>query len=242
MVRIREKARTIGEKIFQQGNAETVEVLSANDGDLLFTSGESDSFLYDISAFLGSVSTPISSSLGLGKPRYMVVEDDHGYVVVMIDEIFIIGFRCKEGVDPDTVANSGLKAMQPDTTQKKDKPQDVAMTKEFRLLMSKLKQINLLMEEFSGDQDRKPWLDVIERKLEDFRGKKKLIEHLEIQNFNLSVTDSIEDIAESEVNEISKVLIDSLCRLAIQKLGPDDAKQKVHTVIQKMGFIARKKG
>ncbi len=241
MTRLKDKARLIGERIFHIGDSKSIEVVSANDGDLLFTSGDSDAHLYDISAFLGSVSLPISKSLGIGKPKYVVVEDKKGYVVVVMDEMFIIGFRCKEGLDPDVVAESGIKAIKPEDILKKKKTEEISMTKEFRLLISKVKQINLLLEEFSYGSEVRPWLDVVERKLEDFRGKKELTEYLIIEENNLSLPDMIGEINEGEVNEISKVLIDSLCRLAIQRLGPDEAKNKVHKVIQKMGFLARKK-
>ncbi|MBN1619314.1 hypothetical protein JW890_01185 [candidate division WOR-3 bacterium] len=240
--KLAEKARTIGEKIFKTGGIKTLEVINSSDGELLFTAGETDSSLYDITAFIGSVSMPVSKTMNIENLRYTVVECGNGVSVLITDENHIIGARCAADSDPDEIAKNAMKAMQSDKSAVSETPQSIApLSKEARLASGKIKQINLLIDEFSADSEIRPWLDLVERKLEEFRGQKALVDFLEIKDERLSLLLTSEDIDEKEVNEVSKNLIDSLCRLAIEKLGPDLAKNKVHNVIQKMGFLAKKK-
>lgn len=241
-IKLIEKARIIGERVFQIGNIDSIEVLTSNDGDLLFTSGKSNTYLYDITAFIGSVSDPISKSLRIEKANYLVVEEKGKFIVIIIDDVFIIGVGCKEGVDPDIIAQNSIKAINPEKGMRKEIKGGISSSKELRLLISKVKQINLLVEEFSKENKIRPWLDLVERKLEEFRGSKRVVDFFEIKEENLSLTGIYEEIDEKEVNIVSKVLIDSLCRLAIEKLGPEEAKSKVHIVIKKMGFLSKKKG
>ncbi|MBN1150513.1 hypothetical protein JXA84_04745 [candidate division WOR-3 bacterium] len=240
--KLTESARIIGENIFRTGGIKTVEILGSLDGELLFTLGETDSSLYDISAFIGSVSVPVSKTMRIEDLKYAVVDSSGGKTVLVTEEDFIIGIRCQDEADPDEIAINAGKYLKPEKLSDVQKTITPAvMSKEARLAAGKIKQINFLIEEFSQDNEVRPWLDLVERKLEDFRGQKVLVNFLEIKEDNLFLNPGAEAIDEKEVNEVSKNLIDSLCRLAIEKLGPDAAKNKVHNVIQKMGFLAKKK-
>ncbi|MBN2362557.1 hypothetical protein JXL83_00320 [candidate division WOR-3 bacterium] len=240
--KLTENAKSLGEKIFKTGGIKTLEVLNSLDGDLLFTAGATDSSLYDITAFIGSVSAPVSKTMKIENLRYAVVECRNGTSVLITEESYIIGIRCAGETDPDEVAKNAIVALQPDKTAVSEAVRSTTVqSKEARLASGKIKQINLLIDEFSLDNEVRPWLDLVERKLEEFRGQKALVDYLEIREDRLALLPTTDEIDEKEINEVSKNLIDSLCRLAIEKLGPDAAKNKVHNVIQKMGFLARKK-
>lgn len=240
--KLTENARIIGEKIFRTGGIKTIEILGSLDGELLFTQGEIDPSLYDISAFIGSISSPVAKTMKIEDLRFAVIDSNKGKTVLIEEENFIIGIRCQDQADPDEIAKNAVKHLKPEKLSKTQQTStSTVMSKEARLAAGKIKQINYLIEEFSMDNEVRPWLDLVERKLEDFRGQKVLVNFLEIKDNSLFLNPLVETIDEKEVNEISKNLVDSLCRLAIEKLGPDTAKNKVHNVIQKMGFLAKKK-
>jgi hypothetical protein len=102
-----------------------------------------------------------------------------------------------------------------------------------------VRQINLLIDEFSEGEDRQSWINVVKEKFSEQETGQKILSCLSFEGDKVNYSGAIDSsVREEDISTISKLVTDTLCRKAVGKFGAIEAKKKVHNVIEKLG-IAR---
>ncbi|GAG66220.1 unnamed protein product, partial [marine sediment metagenome] len=111
------------------------------------------------------------------------------------------------------------------------------LSQESRFLKSKIRQINLLIDEFSEGADRTQWIGIVKEKFSENEIGKKIISTFRFDDNVMSFEGSLDpEVKEEDISTVSKLVTDSLCRKAVGIFGAIEAKKKVHNVIEKLGI------
>jgi hypothetical protein len=215
-------------------------VVNPQDGTVLFKEGSISPALEDITAFFGSGFDVVASSLAVKGLRYSYLEKDDKKFIIVVKEGGYIGCEIAEkssfeGVIAQILAEKPAKA--PEVTQESVAAPVDESSHEIRFLESKVRQINLLIDEFSEGDERQSWLEVVKEKFGEQEKGQKILERLEFDHNKVSYGGGLDQsLKEEDVSGISKMVTDALCRKAVGKFGAIEAKKKVHNVIEKLGL------
>lgn len=219
-------------------------VVNPQDGSVLFKEGDITPALEDITAFFGSGFDVVASSLAVKGLRYSYLEKGDEKFIIVVKNGGYIGCEIDAGTTFEDVIGNVL-AEEPSEAPEEEAEKVVAApateekTQEDRFLKSKVRQINLLIDEFSEGGERKSWIEVVKEKFAEQDVGKKILESLAFDEDRVQYTGAVDpSVAEEAISSISKVVTDTLCRKAVGKFGAIEAKKKVHNVIEKLG-IAR---
>lgn len=219
-------------------------VVNPQDGTVLFKEGDISPALEDITAFFGSGFDVVASSLAVKGLRYSYLEKDDKKFIIVVKEGGYIG--CEIGAKntfEDVIG--GILAEQPTEAPAAEQEVEVAAapaggtTQENKFLQSKVRQINLLIDEFSEGGERQSWIEVVKEKFAEQETGKQILDCLSFEDNKVNYSGTIDtSLKEADISTISKLVTDTLCRKAVGKFGAIEAKKKVHNVIEKLG-IAR---
>lgn len=216
--------------------------VNPQDGSVIVKEGNINPILEDITAFFGSGFDVVASSLSIKGLKFSYLEKDNQKFVILVKEGGYIGCELSPNESFESIIDHILKVEKPGadvTVEKKvEKAAPVSeLSHETRFLTSKVRQINLLIDEFSEGDDREPWVGIVKEKFSETDIGKKLLEAFTINNNVLSFDGSLDQgIKEEDISSVSKLVTDSLCRKAVEKFGAIEAKKKVHSVIAKLGI------
>jgi hypothetical protein len=222
-------------------------VVNPQDGTVLFKEGDISPALEDITAFFGSGFDVVASSLAVKGLRYSYMEKDDKKFIIVVREGGYIG--CEIGASSTFEDVIGKILAEEPAAEAAEAPAEakekVAVappgetTQEDRFLHSKVRQINLLIDEFSEGGERQSWIDVVKEKLGEDETGQKILSCLSFEENRVNYNGAIgSSVREEDISSISKLVTDTLCRKAVGKFGAIEAKKKVHNVIEKLG-IAR---
>jgi hypothetical protein len=212
------------------------------DGSVILKEGNINPILEDITAFFGSGFDVVASSLSIKGLRFSYLEKETQKFIILVKEGGYIGCELEPSESFENVIGNILKTEvggeKPAEEERVVEAEPVSeLSHESRFLKSKVRQINLLIDEFSGNEDRSPWVEIVKEKFSDTDIGKKLLESFTFEKNVLSYDGSLDQgIKEEDISSVSKLVTDSLCRKAVEKFGAIEAKKKVHSVIAKLGI------
>jgi hypothetical protein len=220
-------------------------VVNPQDGTVLFQEGDISPALEDITAFFGSGFDVVASSLAVKGLRYSYLEKGDKKFIIVVKEGGYIG--CEIGPDGsfEGVIGKILAEKPAEAPAEEEEKAAVAAApaglakQEDKFLHSKVRQINLLIDEFSEGGERQSWLDVVRDKFGEQETGQKILGCLSFEEDKVNYNGKLDAaVREEDISTISKLVTDTLCRKAVGKFGAIEAKKKVHNVIEKLG-IAR---
>ncbi len=218
-------------------------VVNPQDGTVLFQEGDISPALEDITAFFGSGFDVVASSLAVKGLRYSYLEKDDKKFIIVVKEGGYIGCEISASNTFEDVIGKILAEKPAEAPVEAEEKVTAALrdeaTQEDRFLESKVRQINLLIDEFSEGGERQSWIEVVKEKFGEQETGQKILNSLEFEGNKVSYSRKIESsVREEDISSVSKLVTDTLCRKAVGKFGAIEAKKKVHNVIEKLG-IAR---
>lgn len=219
-------------------------VVNPQDGTVLFQEGDISPALEDITAFFGSGFDVVASSLAVKGLRYSYLEKGDKKFVIVVKEGGYIGCEIGTGntfedVIGKILAEKPSEAPAPEPEKPTAATPREEKTQEDRFLHSKVRQINLLIDEFSEGGERQSWIDVVKEKFGEQETGQKILNCLSFEGDKVDYAGGLDaSVKEESISTISKLVTDTLCRKAVGKFGAIEAKKKVHNVIEKLG-IAR---
>jgi len=215
--------------------------VNQQDGSIMFEEGNITPALEDITAFFGSGFDVVASSLDIKGLKFSYLQQQSQKIIIIVRENGYIGCEIEKNASFEKVIENIVKSEKPQAQEKEEeKVSETAkseLSQEERFLRSKLKQINLLIDEFSEGKDKEEWVKIVRQKfLENVEGK-AIEGAIEYEGSTVKFTGLLDPNAkEEEIAGVTKLVTDSLCRKAVEVHGAIEAKKKVHNVIEKLGI------
>jgi hypothetical protein len=101
-----------------------------------------------------------------------------------------------------------------------------------RSIKSKVQQINLLVEEFGGEENRTHWLELLNQGIGILGGD--LVTSIGVIEENLAFKDQPSKDKENDFVQGLRSIIDFLVKKAVEEMGSSQARAKVQAVIERM--------
>ncbi len=197
-------------------------LVSSDEGNIIQSGGITPGNIDELIAFTGSEMEIIGKLLGLKDYDYI---DASGaiHLIILPYQGNYLGFVLES--DNDKVKEEILKKV-----REEDLIGDQTIYKEF---VAKVNQISLLLEEFSLDSDAEQWRSLLLQAIPRLDPDGRFRNLLELNGINLKVKGT-KGINKQEVDKFCKLLLDFIVKEAIKLLGNDKAKEKIHSVIEKL--------
>ena len=225
--------------------------INKEDGEIVETFGEPNGKINDIGAFLGSAGEVIFNRLQLESPDYAIFNVDEMNIILINEKTKFTIFRTNGSTNG--IYESYMKASKeksPEIITKTEPIKEPAVVQssapsdftqtikinkigeiERKLLSAKITQLNYLVEEFSKGASTEKWNSAISGMISSVP---ELKEALTVTN-RVSINDIIAiEITREEIQIKTKILIDGICRKAVEEYGAADAKKLVQNVIEKL--------
>lgn len=203
-------------------------VVSNEDGTMISAGGNIPPAIDETVAFIGSASEVITNTLQTGEIEHIVAVGDKNLLLIVIDKYYI-GCIYNGGIEH---IKSGIL----DIIKEESKTGDPKILKLFK---AKAYQLNLILDEFSSDVGNKVWQDFITQAIPAIDQEKKFQSLIKISDGKLIPTGAFNLTAE-DVNKFMKSLIDAVVKHGVKRFGSEEAKKRVHKVIEKLGASKKK--
>lgn len=231
--------------------------LNKEDGTILEKFGEQPGNLGDIGAFLGSAGDVIFKKFQMNYPLISFIKVDGNNLVLISQKNEFLLFKINGEIDTDKFYNEFKNIFEttkiveepkivesepikePVVEQSFISPKQEFQTQEVnrlgeierKLLISKVLQLNYLVDEFSQGGDRRIWNNFIKENLSSVDVLEKA---LDIKD-KIDVKDIVPvEISRDDIQRTTKVLIDGVCKKAVEVYGASEAKKMVQNVIEKL--------
>ncbi len=199
-------------------------VIKAEDGSLIEQQGQSQSPLGDLVAFFSSAGEVIKNALGLGDINLITLKYQDSQLLIFAHQTSYIGVEVAGTLPPlDTVREICTHL---DTVEK---PKKLELP---RAIKSKLVQINLLLDEFSGGGEREHWVGNLKSGIEVLAGDMAGL--LGVIDGHLDFKELPAEDKEADCTSTLRMLIDFMVKKAVEEFGSTQARVKVQAVIERM--------
>lgn len=196
--------------------------VNSNDGSIISNGGITPGYMDELIAYIGSASEIIARKLNVqnvfsiqveGRDKYIILKPDENFLGVMVDEF------------SETTINKIIEII---------KEEDLTGDpKVLKVLNTKARQLTLLIEEFSIGSDPEKWKNLLAKAIEMLDQEKKFEKLLKVEGMEL-VVKGAKDLDKEIVDKFMKMLLDFLVKEAIKEFGNEEAKNRVHNVIEKL--------
>ena len=203
-------------------------VVSNEDGTMVSAGGTIPHAIDETVAFIGSASEVITSTLQTGEIEHIVAVGDKNLLLIVVDNFYI---GCIFNGEPEHIKSSILGLI-----KEGSKTGDPKILKLFK---AKAYQLNLILEEFSRDVGNKVWEDFISQALSAIDTEKKFQSLVKISDGKLHPIGAL-NLSTEDVNKFMKSLIDAVVKHGVKRFGSEEAKKRVHKVIEKLGASKKK--
>jgi len=203
-------------------------VVSNEDGTMVSAGGSIPNAVDETVAFIGSASEVITTTLQTGAVDYIVGLGDINLLLIIVNKYYI---GCIYNGEPADIKSGILSIL-----KSEDKTGDPKILKLFK---AKAYQLNLILEEFSKDVGNKVWKNFISQTIQVIDTEKKFQSLFEISNGKFIPTGAI-NLTADDVNKFMKSLIDAVVKHGVKRFGSEEAKKRVHKVIEKLGAAKKK--
>jgi hypothetical protein len=226
--------------------------ISKEDGETVETVGEANVKINDIGAFLGSAGEVVFNRLQLSAPEYAVFNVDDMNIILINEKTNFTVLRVNGDakglyeafMDASKEKIEEIKPEEPkeeeqpssiETSDLSDFAESIAVNKlgeiERKLLSAKVTQLNYLVEEFSKGGSTEKWNSSVSGMISNVP---ELKEALTVTN-KVSINEIVEiEITREEIQAKTKILIDGICKKAVDEYGAAEAKRMVQSVIEKL--------
>ncbi len=215
--------------------------VNTQDGSVLLQEGDINPSLEDITAFFGSGFDVVASSLGVRGLKFSCLEKENQKVIILVKEDVYIGCELSDNTSSEVITKRILEIERPVEEEKEPEKFPVTpeseMSQASRFFKSKIRQINLLIDEFSQGIDKAQWIRIIKEKFSENEIGEKLMKVIRLEDDKAIFLGNLDpDLREEDISAVSKLVTDALCRKAVEKYEAIEAKKKVHSVIEKLGI------
>ncbi len=196
--------------------------VNSNDGSIISNGGITPGYMDELIAYIGSASEIIARKFNIqnvlsiqveGRDKYIILKPDENFLGVMVDEF------------NETTINKIIEII---------KEEDLTGDpKVLKVLNTKARQLTLLIEEFSIGSDPEKWKNLLSKAIEMLDQEKRFEKLLKVEGMEL-VVKGAKDLDKEIVDKFMKMLLDFLVKEAIKEFGNDEAKNRVHNVIEKL--------
>jgi len=198
-------------------------LINAEDGSVDQEKSAGNAPIGDLTAFFSSAGEVIRDSLSMGTIKCLSLCYGDNRLVIFPHESKYIGVEIARGKEPVEIIKKILSSL---TIE--EKPE----IKLPRSLSSKVKQINLLVDEFGGSDKKAHWLELLKQGLGVLGGD--ILPLVGIINEKLSFKDNPTMDKEDDFVQGLRSIIDFLVKKAVEEMGSSQARAKVQAVIERM--------
>jgi hypothetical protein len=198
-------------------------LINAEDGSVDQEKSAGNAPIGDLTAFFSSAGEVIRDSLSMGTIKCLSLCYGDNRLVIFPHESKYIGVEIARGKEPAEIIEKILASL---TIE--EKPE----IKLPRSLSSKVKQINLLVDEFGGSDKKAHWLELLKQGLGILGGD--ILPLVGIINEKLSFKDNPTMDKEDDFVQGLRSIIDFLVKKAVEEMGSSQARAKVQAVIERM--------
>jgi hypothetical protein len=197
--------------------------IKVEDGSIEEVKGSSTSPLGALVAYFASASEAISSRLSLGNINYVSLCYGASRLIVFPYDSKYVGIEVEKDKEPLEFIRK-VRSTKPVVTKPKFEIP--------RSLSSKIQQINLLVEEFGGEDNRDHWLELLNQGLGILGGE--ILPYIGIIDEKLSFKDKPTEDKEDEFVQALRSVIDFLVKKGVIEMGSAQTRAKVQAVIERM--------
>lgn len=198
-------------------------LIKEEDGSIEEVKGSSTVALGDLTAFFSSASEVIRDSLEVGKIQTIALCYGSRQLVIFPFEEKYLGVEIERDTEPAAI----IKKIQVSLT-KEEKP-EIELP---RSISSKIMQINYLVAEFGGEEQREHWLDLLNQGISILGGD--IVPFIGVINNELAFKDQPSEDKEDDFVQGLRSIIDFLVKKAVEEMGSSQARAKVQAVIERM--------
>jgi hypothetical protein len=198
-------------------------VVRADDGAVETVKGSSTASIGDLTAFFSSAGEVIRDSLSLGDIQFISICYGSNRLVIFGRGAKYLGVEIARETEPSELIKKieATKAAEPKI--------EIQLP---RGISSKLQQINLLIDEFGGSDNKNHWLDLLNQGLGILGGD--LNPYVGVINMKFEFKDNPLPEKEDDFVQALRSIIDFLVKKAVEEMGSSQARAKVQAVIEKM--------
>jgi hypothetical protein len=198
-------------------------LVRAEDGSIDEVRGSSTAPIGDLTAFFSSATEVIRDSFTLGNIQSIwLTYGDHRLVIFPHEDKYL-GVEVERDRAADDVINLVSASI---------KTSELPIVQLPRSVSSKLQQINLLVDEFGGADNKEHWLQLLNHGIGILGGELRPI--VGIVGNNLVFKERPPDEKEDEYVQGLRSIIDYLVKKAVEEMGSTQARAKVQAVIERM--------
>ncbi len=198
-------------------------VTNVEDGATEELRGSSSAPIGDLTAFFASASEVIKDNLSLGTISYISLSYGAHRLVVFAHESKYLGVEIERDNDPTEFIKKFKSAAAGVREPTVTIPHSIS---------SKIKQINLVVEEFGGQDNKEHWLELLNQGLGILGGD--MLPYVGIVRGFLTFKGTMPADKEDEFVQGLRATIDFLAKKAVEEMGSSQARAKIHAVIEKM--------
>jgi hypothetical protein len=198
-------------------------LVNTEDGSVELEKSAGNVQIGDLTAFFSSAGEVIRDSLLMGTIKCLSLCYGDNRLVIFPHQSKYIGVEIPRGLEPVEIIDKVLASLTIEEKPKVELP---------RSLSSKVKQINLLVDEFGGADKKTRWLDLLKQGLDVLGGD--LLPFVGIINEELSFKNNPPAEKEDDFVQGLRSIIDFLVKKAVEEMGSSQARAKVQAVIERM--------
>jgi len=198
-------------------------IIKAEDGSVEEIKGSSASPLGDLTAYFSSAGDVMVNSLSLGILNYVSLGYGSNRLVIFLYGAKFFGLEIERDTAPLEFIAQIRSAM------------DAALKPKFELphsIISKVQQINLLVDEFGSPDNKTHWQDLLSQGLAILGGE--ILLYIGIVEGQLTFTDKPPEDKENDFVQGLRAIIDFLVKKGVLEMGSAQARGKVQAVIERM--------
>ena len=194
----------------------------AVDGKVEETRGSSATALGDLTAYFSSAGDAIRNNLDMGELKYISLTYGSNRLVIVPHKSEFFGLEIERDKQPLEIIEQ---LTVPAVVERA--PVEVP-----RNLASKVRQINLLIDEFGGEDEQEHWLDLLNQSLSVLG--RDIAPILGVVESSLAFKESPPVDKEDDFTQALRYVVDFLVKKAVEEMGSSQARAKVQMEIEKM--------
>ena len=198
-------------------------LVNAEDGSVFQEKSGGDAPIGDLTAFFSSAGEVIRDSLIMGNIRCLSLCYGGNRLVIFPHESKYIGVEIARGKEPTEIIEKVVSSLTIEEAPEIELPRSIG---------SKVKQINLLVDEFGGADKKTHWLELLKQGLDVLGGD--ILPYVGIINEELAFRENPPTDQEDDFVQGLRSIIDFLVKKAVEEMGSSQARAKVQAVIERM--------
>lgn len=198
-------------------------VIKAEDGSVEEIKGSSTSPLGDLVAYFSSASEVIANNLSLGNIQYLSLCYGAHRLVIFPFKSNYLGLEIERKAVPQEIIKKVRASMTVVPEPKIELPRSIS---------SKVQQINLLVDEFGGQDSKDHWVELLNQGLGILGGD--ITPYIGVVEGELTFKDILPEDKIDDCVQGLRSIIDFLVKKGVLEMGSSQARAKVQAVIERM--------